>query len=207
MRREAGFTLLELVVAVAIFATLALMAYQGLAATLFASARIAESQARIAALQRAVARMTRDVAAIAPRPIGLEGGKLSPSLIVSDEGRRIEFTRGGVANPMSAPRSGFRRIAYIVDEEGEADGRLVRLVWDALDRPGGASEPTGTVLLDDVSGLRVRVWTKDAGWLEEWRPELQPESAGPLRSALPVGIELTLRLPQEGIVRRVVALQ
>lgn len=60
-RRQAGFTLLELVVVIAIFAVFSLMAYGGLDSVLKTRAQVEQAQARIAQLQKAYLRLRNDL--------------------------------------------------------------------------------------------------------------------------------------------------
>src|SRR5690348_13078538 len=68
-RRSAGFTLLEILIAVAIFAVVSTMALGGYNALLGQSERIDANMARTRAVQSAVQRMVQDFAELEPRPI------------------------------------------------------------------------------------------------------------------------------------------
>jgi general secretion pathway protein J len=69
-----GFTLLELLVALAIFAVLATMAYAALNSVLTARKQVEAKSARLSALQTALMIMERDVEQAVPRGIRDEFG-------------------------------------------------------------------------------------------------------------------------------------
>ena len=69
-----GFTLLELLVALAVFAIMATAAYSGLRSVLFTRAAVEEQSRRLAAVQMAVYRLEQDVEQTLARGIRDEYG-------------------------------------------------------------------------------------------------------------------------------------
>jgi general secretion pathway protein J len=186
-----GFTLLELTVAVAVFAVLSLMAYGGLRTVLDAQQQAAKVGARLAALQMTVRLVEADLAQLVPRGVRDAFGDPEPALAARGAG--LLLTRGGWRNPLGRPRSALLRVEYRLE-----DTRLLRAAWPVLDRVQ-ASTPHREVLLDDVEALGLRFLGADGQWLEGWPPP-SGEGAG----ALPRAVELTLRLGDWGIIRRLV---
>ena len=132
---QGGFTLLELLVAMTIFAFIGLGAHAMLRAVLD-SHETAERHANgLADLQKTVRLMEQDIR------------QLEPQSVVPDSGLyAIRFTRHGWPNPLGRPRSGRVGIAY-----GLRNAVLTRYYWppDAAD----GSEPVAQPLLNDVSNL------------------------------------------------------
>ena len=194
-----GFALIELLVAVAIFAVLAVMTQQALVATLLAETRLSVQRSDLAELLRAVTVLGRDLENIAPR--GIRGSRegSEPVLMLGADGRTLTFTRGGLPNPAGLPRSGFQRIHYALGRGGEG---IERRVWRLLD-PAPAQKPVVEILIPDVVRMRFRVWSREGEWQSTW-PD--PEDPG-TRSRLPEGIEAVLETRRFGTIRRVVSLR
>jgi general secretion pathway protein J len=187
-----GFSLLELVVAIAIFAMLSVMAYGGLASVLSARERVLQSLERTTALQKAYVRLRNDLQQLRARPARDPYGEPQAALLLAPDGA-LEFTRSGWRNPLSQPRSALERVAYRLD----ADDRLVRTSWRAVDRAQNAAA-VEAVVLDQVEDLRWR-------FLEgkEWRESWPPAGAGgaSVLAAVPRAVEVTLTLKDAGEVR------
>ncbi len=190
-----GMTLLELLVALAIFAVLAAMAYGGLDAVLKADGAVRQQARDLAALQRTLAMISRDLAQIAPRTVRGAYGDEQPVLDATREGY-LEWTRAGWANPAGQLRSDLQRVAYGL--EGEA---LVRLYWSVLDRAQD-SRPRRAILLEGVSGFRVRVLDASRQWREVWPRDRSAQAA----SSLPLAVEVRLHTERWGDVRRLIPL-
>ena len=200
-RARRGFSLIELLVALAVFAALAAAAYGGLAEIARARGALAERQDRFAAVVRAVSTVERDLRQAVSRPVrGNARGEPLPALMGAAD--RIELTRLGFANPRAEPRSNLERVAYLVDA-----GRLQRGRYAALDRAPG-SLPATTMLIDRVDALRLRYLGGDGIWRDAWPPaELSgmPLGTQPIEW-LPRAIEFRLDTRDVGQLRRVIEL-
>ena len=182
--RARGFTLLELLVALAVFAVLAAMAYGGLTRVLTSDAVTREQLARLAQVQKAFSLLERELAQTAPRSIRDQFGDRQPALqVVAGIDGRLEFTYAGWFNPAGQRRSTLRRAAFRV-----VDGQLRHDVWQVLDRAQD-SEPRETVVLDGVEGWRVECLNDAGEWVDSWPPESQGESDMIL---LPRAVRVTL---------------
>ncbi len=141
MRR--GFTLIEMLVVLAIFSVVGLIASQLVSRTINNHAIMSERGARLVEVQRAMQILKRDVMQLTNRPIrDMLGDPIEPIRIGSDG--LIEFSRMGWRNPLQQQRAELQRVAYIVE-----DGDLYRSYWSVLDRAQD-SEPVVQKLLGDV---------------------------------------------------------
>ena len=167
-----GMTLLELLIAVAVFAVLAGLAYGGLNVVL-SSSHTANSEAeRLANVQRVLARMAADIEQMANRPVrDAYGDTLDSVLSDFDEaaGSRIEFTRHGRHNPAGRARSSLQRIAYQLRKT-----QLIRESWTVLDR----AQDSASHEADMLDGVR-RVHEGSRGVAHD----AQDRSAPPFRHA------------------------
>lgn len=197
-RAQRAFTLIEVLVAFAIFGILAAMAYGALGQTLLSAELVGERMNRLQAVQRTVRHLSQDFLQLAPRPVRLElGDSIGPALqtdLRSDYA--LELTRGGWGNPATLPRGTLQRAAYRLE-----DGELVRYYWTVLDRTL-SNEPVGVTILDGVESLVFRYLVDSGDWIEQWPPTNAPGPLG-LRQR-PRAVEIILTLEDEGELRRLV---
>ena len=176
---EHGFTLVELLVALFIFALLAGAGVAILAFSVRAQAAASDRLYEIAALGRVGAIVSADMAQVIPRSTRNREGDPLPAfdgLAVSNGEPFLSFVRTGWTNAEGAARASLQRVEYQF-----VDGRLERVPFAMLD---GAEPITRSVLLDDVDRLSVR-YRIDNDWMETWQPTRA--------EALPRAMELTIR--------------
>ena len=199
--RQGGFTLLEILVAMAIFGIVAYMSYSGLDAVIRQHEIVSESATRLRNLQYAMRRIVQDFGQIQPRSVREETGEGQKFAIVADTRTTepTELTRAGWHNPLAHPRSSLQRVAYWLE-----DDTLLRAQWPVLDRMLG-EEPVELELLDGVEEFRLLFLGPDNEWLEQWPP---PDTQGgpETQQALPQAVEIILLLDDWGEIRRIVEL-
>ena len=200
-RPARGFTLLELLVALAVFAIMASAAYSGLRNVLYTRAAVEEQNRRLAAVQLAVYRLEQDIEQATPRGVRDEYGEPQGALLggkLTDD--RLTLTRAGWDNPLGQPRASLQRVAYRL-----RDGRLWRLHWPVLDR-GGLIEPRETLLLDRVRDFKVQFLDQD-DWRDDWPPpSSSTDDRKPDPDRLPRAVEIRLTLEDWGEITRLLPL-
>lgn len=179
-----GFTLLELLVALAIFGLLATMSYGGLQAVMTQQSQTEIAADRLSELQKLFLIMQRDIEQVVLRPIRDEYGDVQPPLIGAET---LQLTRAGWRNPAGRQRSQLQRVGYALEED-----RLVRYTWAVLDRAQD-SEPLVQLLSEAVEQLQIRYLGADNEWKEQW-PDTQA-SADPaiVPVLLPRVVEVTVQ--------------
>ncbi len=86
-RTPKGFTLIEVLVSLAVFGVLSLLAYMTLGQTLFNSDLLAERMDRLQSIQRTVRMLSSEFLQLAPRPVRSElGDAMMPALSVGLSG-------------------------------------------------------------------------------------------------------------------------
>lgn len=193
-----GFTLIEVLVALAVFGVLSVMAYMGLGQTLSNADMLGERMQRLEAIQRAIRYLDSDLMQAAPRPVrDLLGDGYEPALRSSFASEyALEVTHGGWTNPAGLPRGTLQRSAYRIE-----DGELIRYHWRVLDRTIN-NVPISAVLLDDVDSIVFRYLQPDGEPSDQW-PPIGTQGPASLRLR-PRAVEIVLTLADEGEIRRLV---
>ncbi len=194
--KHPGFTLLELLIALAVFSLIAVSAYSGLNAVLESEAELARQGEELAALQKTFLFISRDFRQGIARPIRDEFGDMQPAL--RGEAHGLTLTRAGYPNPLELARSELLRVGY----SREAD-RLYRFWWPSLDRAQD-SQPLRNLLLDKgVESFSLRYLDRDRQWHEQWPPEIiTGELSRQGNKKMPLAIQVSLEITGWGRIER-----
>lgn len=208
----AGFTLIEVLIALAIAAVIAAAAYTGLSTVMTGVESTRAVSDRTWAVNRALMFLSRDLRQFADRPVRDEFGETEPALQGGPAARfALSFTRRGWHNPTGQPRSALERVNYVIEDEA-----LWRESYPVLDRAGD-TEPRRVRLLDDVLDMRLAFLRDVANlnpggsgtvvdtrnWPESW--VVDTANPGALLEP-PAALELTLELADWGEVKRLYVL-
>jgi general secretion pathway protein J len=194
-----GFTLLELLVAIAIFAFVGAMALTGYTQLQRQSEYQQQRLERVREVQRAVQVLATDLMQIEPRAIREPiGDQHIPAVAAGDSVEyRIEFTRAGWMNSAGLPRPTLQRVGYRIDQDG-----LWRDHWRVLDRTQ-TSEPVRVNLLKGVRGVSFRFLSPAREWVDRW-PQLQGPGSAEKDRVRPAAVEVKLELEDWGEITRLV---
>lgn len=199
-RQSVGFTLMEVLVSIAIFALVGVMALSGYTQLQKQTEYQQKRLERVHDVQRAVQFIAQDLMQIEPRAIREPIGDQHIPAVVAGESveYKIEFTRAGWTNTAGLQRSTLQRVAYRLD----ADGALWRDHWRVLDRTQ-TSEPVRVRLLTDVNSVTFRFMDAQRSWVERW-PALEGQDPREVERLRPLAVEVTLDLEDWGEIRRIV---
>ncbi|HMM75837.1 MAG TPA: type II secretion system minor pseudopilin GspJ [Gammaproteobacteria bacterium] len=190
-RAERGFTLLELLVATAIFAIAAQLAYGGLRQILHAREQLVPRHESAAALRYAVTLLTQDINAAAPRAVRDALGEPAAALQTNVGDALLVLSRRDPVRATLLDGVAIRRVGYLV-----RDGELVRLSWPVIDVVQG-TRPAAQVLLAGVRELRLRFMAESGTeWSDLW-PIASDDPA-----ALPRAVEFELVFEDGRTLRR-----
>lgn len=211
-RAAAGFTLVEVLIALAITAFISAIAYTSLSTALQAVESTRVTAERTYEINRAWMIISRDLRQFVARPVRDEFGLVEPAMVGGAAARfPLSFTRTGWHNPNGLPRSSLQRVNYRVE-----DGALWRDAYPVLDRAPDSS-PQQARLLEGVEVLELVflgtlaevqpaargtvLETRD--WQDSW---VADTSALEVDKPPPAALEFRLQLEDMGEVRRIYAL-
>jgi general secretion pathway protein J len=210
--RPAGFTLVEVLIALAITAFVSMLAYTSLSTVMTGVERLRENTDRIYEINRAFMILSRDLRQFTDRPVRDEFGELEPAFSGGELARfALSFTRTGWHNPNGHPRSNLQRVNYRLEDDG-----LWRDTYPVLDRMAD-TEPDSVLLLQGVESLQLaflgtleELQTQSGSaaldtrnWAENWVVDGSVPGAV---LAPPVAVEIRLQLQEWGEMRRLYAL-
>ena len=167
MRQQYGFTLLELMVAMAIFAMLAVAGWQVFDSVNRARERAQFHADNLAVLQYAYLQLQQDMGQIIPYQVpstqnssaatggGNESSQnnvIDPEPFMSLDGEHVSFVRFADPDPRYQSSANVQKIEYIF-----ADERLIRRQYTNLDA-GSDSVSLDSVLLEGVSDARWQAY-------------------------------------------------
>jgi general secretion pathway protein J len=189
--RDNGFTLLEVLIAIAIFSLISLSSFTIFDTVLSGDEKAKQRSERHNELQRAFLIIERDITQIARRSVRLNGEAPSDDFLqtsddnfLADE-QALAFVRHGWTNPgLLLPRSDMQAVAYrLVDET------LERLYFNFVDAVVG-EEPKVRPLMNDVSALTFEYYDGKT-WQATWSNKY-----------LPLAIAIDVDTKDYGVIRR-----
>ena len=174
--RESGFTLVEVMIALAIFGMIAAAGVALLAFSVRAQGTTETVLDDLGAMNRLSSILTADLAQAQDRPTRDERGVRLPAFSgAADATPMLRLVRGGWANPDAAPRADLQKVEYRLNM-----GAIERIAYPALD---GAAPLPAAVLVDRVRQVSLRFRYAGA-WSDRWE--------GNDRTALPQAAELVV---------------
>lgn len=190
--QQSGFTLLEVLVAIAIFAMVAMISYTTLDTYLDQRERLTQHYGKLERLQRLFIMLERDIQYIINREIRRDGGDDRVPAVMSAEGDA--FITMTVAVPDLNNKTGvaLKRVQWRLE-----DKKMIRAEWEVLDQTGNV-EPSELVIGDEIEDIELNYLFYDA------RGGVNTDSS--LGSGqFPDGIEVNIQLATGESYRRIYA--
>ena len=166
--RQRGFTLVEMLVALTIFALMSVLAYRGLAAVLQTREHLTEDNQRWRDIALTLAQLEQDVSMAVDRPVRDSGDLPLPALVGNPQAlgandAQLSFSRMGMAW-QTGVLADVQRHGYRLN-----NGTLEQLVWPVLDQ-APHSAPEVHALLDGVRRFELRYLDGSGNWQPRWPP-------------------------------------
>ncbi len=189
--KHGGFTLLEVLIAMTIFALISLAGVTILDTVIKSEDNSQQRMARLNEIQRAFLIMERDFIQLARRSVRVDGEKPLAGFIhvdiqgFTDSADAIAFVRGGWTNPgLIMPRGDMQSVAYQLNND-----TLERWHFNFVDAVAG-QEAKKRPLLTQVKQLSFEFYVG-----KKWQKELTEEM-------IPQAIAVEVELEDYGVIRR-----
>ena len=215
--QQVGFTLIEMLVAMAIGAGIAAISYRALEGAIRAEEQVFAITQQVDNVDRVFQYLANDLLFAVPRQwvdrsgepqsafVGVFGDRLSQSdvVVASEDDYLLRFVRGNRDNVLDYPRSNLVMAGYrLTVEEGSDLKVLWRDSWSPVDAP---DEPNMQQrrLLEGIESMGFRYLSgtltslSDDAWSSGW-----PEEDTGVSTTLPIAVEVTLELSSLGKVTR-----
>jgi len=181
-KKNLGYTLIEVIIALAIFAILGTISVGLLGRAFDTSAHLKAKIEPLAELQLAVTRMNRDIVQMVKRGAPFFTG----------ETNYTEFTRGGIVHPDAEEvQSTLKRVALLCKHNKE----LVRKTWARVN-PLNPDDFQEQILINNLEACEFSYLTNGNIWLSEWpMASTEPKEKSP---SFPLAIQLKLKLKNFG---------
>lgn len=182
--KKQGFTLVELLVAIAIFAVLAALGWKVFDYLMKVKERNQMHEQSLSILQDAYLQIQRDSLQTVPFTAQV-GTEVQPALMLNNN--TLSFSKIGVTDPLKQGLSPFERIEYQYNTQ---DKKLYRLKYNGLNLNASA-QPLSSVLLNDVEDVQITVLNPNS--LNQWPENMDSSENLQSLQHLPRGISIHFR--------------
>jgi general secretion pathway protein J len=176
--KPSGFTLLEILVALAIFALMSGMAYSGLNAVLESREQLTVENQKWRDLALIIKRIEQDIASAVARPIRSSDDLRAPAFVgqlnrKNEDEPQLALTRTGFA-AQSGNLAALQRVGYRLRKQN-----LELLLWPVLDQ-APRTAPQVLPLASGISAFELRYLDNKGAWQPNWpiagREEVMPSA-------------------------------
>ena len=182
---RSGFTLVELLVAIAIFAVLSALGWKVFDYLIKTKDRNAQHEEQLFILQDAYQQILRDTLQIIPLTANMNG-QIRPALSLNNN--VLQFSKAGVTDPLGQGVSPYERIEYRYDASQKV---VYRLKYSDLNLPNSA-QPQSSILLKNVEQFQINVLNPQA--LNQWPDVSLDFTQTQNLKLLPAGLKINITI-------------
>ena len=198
MNKARGFTLIEILIALAVFAILATITSSVLYHAFTTRSRVNEQSTQLNELQLLISFIQQDISQVLERPI--RGNEMHLFSAFIGQPYYLELTRDGEMNPDSSEkRSTLKRIAYLCQK-----GMLLRRTWTTLN-PINRQVYEDKPLITQLKDCHFAYLNQNVQVLTEWREQAVTQDQE--KEPLPKAIQLNMILNKQGEINLLFILQ
>jgi len=206
-----GFTLLEMLLAVLIFALIILGAQQTSSLAIESASSLKDEQSRLKNINLFLETIERDLTQLTSRPTRYDITNSIRHPLETDVNSIYWFrlTRAGWKNPLQRPRSNIQSATYYFE-----DNKIFRshqLFLDGINN----NDPVKRKLLENVNSVEINFLSRNGQWSDTWPIQNQQnitnstdfESANRLPEiSFPVAVEIKMELKDYGTISKLLNL-
>ncbi|WP_412552898.1 type II secretion system protein GspJ [Shimia sp. MIT1388] len=217
-KSDQGLSLIELVVALALFALVAVMGTQGLTGMMRLRDGLTERSEAAAALEQVTSLLRNDLSSAVPMPFfSPDNGPIRSAIAEESQGFSLSIGGQSVLRPETQPQPVLNRVEW---RFGLSSGHILRRRWATLTPLNASALGPEVVIMEGVREIRLRSYWGELGWVDGLRlpiaavkePGALDADGGPVAttafsSDLPDGVEITLVTEAHGEIVIVEALK
>ena len=183
MTKRSGFTLVELLVAIAIFAVLSALGWKVFDYLIKIKERNTQHEQRLGQLQEAYQQVLRDTVQIVPITANV-AGQVQPAVMLQNG--QLTFSKAGVTDPLMQGIPPEERVEYIYKAD---EKKLYRYKYKNLNQTGN-DQPETSVLLDSVDQFQIMLLNPNE--MAQWPEVALSENDVTQTKILPRGLKINL---------------
>ncbi len=192
--KYSGFTLIEVLVAVAIFAIMGTIATLALKRIFIHKQILSQHIQEMNQLQMAVTMLRLDISQMIDRPVRDKKGSIEQS--VTGSSSQITFTRTGNVNPL-----GYFNISHLQRISYSGGGVLNRAAWPVLDN-APQTKSSNRELLKDVSNWKLTYLNEQLERYSSWpaRNANKSTNSEEKPNPIPTAVEVEFNYKNQGLI-------
>jgi len=183
MIKRSGFTLVELLVAIAIFAVLSALGWKVFDYLIKIKERNTQHEQRLGQLQEAYQQVLRDTVQIVPITANV-AGQVQPAVMLQNG--QLTFSKTGMTDPLMQGIPPEERVEYIYKAD---EKKLYRYKYKNLNQNGN-DQPETSVLLDSVDQFQIMLLNPNE--MAQWPEVTLSENDVTQAKILPRGLKINL---------------
>ncbi|AXF45739.1 type II secretion system minor pseudopilin GspJ [Acinetobacter johnsonii] len=187
MTKRSGFTLVELLVAIAIFAVLSALGWKVFDYLIKIKERNTQHEQRLGQLQEAYQQVLRDTVQIVPITANV-AGQVQPAVMLQNG--QLTFSKTGVTDPLMQGIPPEERVEYIYKAD---EKKLYRYKYKNLNQTGN-DQPETSVLLDSVDQFQIMLLNPNE--MAQWPEVTLSENDVTQAKILPRGLKINLTVDE-----------
>jgi general secretion pathway protein J len=182
-----GFTLIELMIAIMVFAIISLISYRIIVSLLTTKEVVKNSQGKWGSVAQVINKINSTMENNIPLTIRDENGLLKPAIygknkIENKYDSQLEVTISGSIGDIVYGSTPPKRLGFRYD-----NNKLFLVSWPVLNRVI-TTVPRLDVLLDNVKSFKVEYYYRDKQWRDTWPLDINSFNK------LPLGLRITIEL-------------